>query len=64
MKQIFILSIVSFFVSCGPDKKQESATATEKAKVEKELTTVQDENVEIEQLDGELDSLITQIESL
>lgn len=69
MKKIMFLFVTSVLFSCGspekdnelssdPDAPKEEATAESKEKLKK----VQDLNVEIEEIDGELDSLINALD--
>lgn len=65
MKHILIIGALLAFTSCGGDAVEEvdeTSPVTEESKTE--LEQIQDENVEIEQLDGELDSLINEMEAL
>lgn len=65
MKHLLIIGALLTFTSCGGDAAEEvDETTPVKDEAQTELKQIQDENVEIEQLDGELDSLLNEIESL
>lgn len=63
MKQLMLIIAVSMLTACGPsgekgdDEKMEVTTETSEKIVE-----VQDVNTELEEIDGELDSLLNQID--
>lgn len=62
MKQIFFFVLAINFVSCGTDIEDVDPEAPVTETTKEELETVQEDNITIEQLDGQLDSLINEIE--
>ena len=62
MKYILTLVLVASLMSCGTDIEDVDPEAPVTEETVEELKNGQDENVEIEELDGELDSLINEIE--
>lgn len=62
MKQILMLLLVVSVVSCGTNIEDVDPEAPVTEETKEELKIVQDDNVAIEELDGQLDSLINEIE--
>lgn len=61
MKKPFVLFVLLIsLASCGGEKKAESSEPITED-VKKELKEAEDANVELEQLDGEVDSLLNTI---
>lgn len=63
MKQLLVFFAIAFLTACGSstekevDEKQEVTTETSK-----NIEEAQDVNIELEAIDGELDSLLTKTE--
>lgn len=61
MKQLMLIAALFTVVSCGSDKEDPDPKDAVTDKTEKKLEKVQEDNVELEQLDGELDSMLNEI---
>lgn len=61
MKHVLIIAALFTITSCGDSEEVGENTPVSEETTE-ELNQIQDENIEIEQLDGELDSLLNEIE--
>lgn len=62
MKNVLILFAVLFFASCSADEKQDiDPTLKVKPETSEKIKEAQDVNIELEAIDGELDSLIISI---
>ena len=63
MKQILLIFAVVLFAACGPSTKEEVDENMEvTSETTEKIEEVQEVNVELEAIDGELDSLLTQID--
>lgn len=62
MKQLMFLAALFLVVSCGSDSEEANPKDEVTEKTEKELDKVQEDNVELEEIDGELDSILNEIQ--
>lgn len=62
MKYILSLVLTASLASCGTDIEDVDPEAPVTEETKEELENVQNDNVDIEELDGQLDSLINEIE--
>lgn len=62
MKYLAMTLIVFAMVSCGSNDDEVDPTAPVSEKTEEKLEKVQEDNIDIEKLDGQLDSLLNEIE--
>lgn len=60
MKKIIVLFMLGLLIACGESDELDKQEAVNDETMEK-LTKVQELNVELEQIDGELDSLINSV---
>jgi|GEM_PF-1676270 DNA-binding transcriptional regulator GbsR (MarR family) len=62
MKQLLLIFAVVFLTACGPSNKEEVDENMEvTSETSKNIEEAQDLNTELEEIDGELDSLLTKI---
>lgn len=62
MKKIMIIFAIGTLVACGSTEENEDPTKIEvKEETAEKVKKAQDANVELEEIDGELDSLINAI---
>ena len=62
MKQILFIAALFTVVSCGSDSEDIDPDAPLTNQTEEELEEVQDDNIKLETMDGELDSLLNEME--
>ena len=62
MKLLVVLALFVAMASCGSDNNDKSENSNIKPETMEKLETTQDDNVSLERLDGQLDSLINEIE--
>lgn len=62
MKYLLITALAFGFASCGTDIEDVDPEAPVTEETKEELQTVQEDNIDLEELDGQLDSLINEIE--
>lgn len=62
MKYILSLVLIASLVSCGTNIEDVDPDAPVTEETKEELKKIQEDNIAIEELDGQLDSLISEME--
>lgn len=63
MKQALFAAVLFMMFSCGSDPEEKAGPKDDiTEETETELNKVQEDNIEMEEIDGELDSLINELE--
>ena len=62
MKLLIVLLSIFVLVSCGSEEGEKEEKSSIDSDTMEKLETVQEDNISLEQMDGQLDSLINEIQ--